>query len=82
MPTDSIAAHERINLIRMSTTALGVTRQLRERAPVNLAQFLIVLIGTTTINNPLARVKTRGRNHVLIECGKPIDNLSAGPSLR
>src|SRR5699024_10728212 len=82
VPSDSIAAHKRINLIRMGTTAISVTWQLGERATVNLAQFLIVLVRTTPVDNPLASVKASGRHHILIERGEPIDNLSARPRLR
>src|SRR5699024_2479023 len=82
MATDSLAAYKRINLIRMRTATIGITRQFRERAPVNLAQFLIVLLRATSIDNPLASIKPSSGHHILIKRGKPIDNLSTGTRLR
>ena len=81
MPTNRLPLNKIVNLIRMRTATIRIARQLRESTPVNLAQFLIVLLGAAAIDNPLTSIQTSGGHHILIKGGKPIDNLSTRPRL-
>src|SRR5699024_7579236 len=82
MPTDSLAAYKRVNLIRMSTATIGIAGQLRERTAINLTKLAVVFLGAAAIDNPLASIQTSRRHHVPIKGGKPVDNLSTRPRLR
>ena len=73
------------DVVRMtdtSTTTIGIPRQFRERARIDLRQLPVVLLRVLPVDDPLASIQPSRRHIVLVEREEPVTLIRARARLR